>query len=106
MRNKTRASASADSAEVPVIAGDGQEPDSDAVVRRTKDGWRVGDSDVPDLTSAMALADLLAADPAAAPPPAGPDAESTAGETGKLRATVRQLEHALRARIRIEQAIG
>ena len=106
MRNKTHVSAAADSAEVPVIPGDGQEPDSDAVVRRTKDGWRVGDSDVPDLTSAMALADLLAADPAAMPPPAGPDAESTAGEAGKLRATIRQLEHALRARIRIEQAIG
>jgi hypothetical protein len=76
------------------------------VVRRTKDGWRVGDSDVADLTSAMALADLLAADPSEAEPPAGQDAESANGEASKLRATIRQLEHALRARIRIEQAIG
>src|SRR5215472_15179969 len=35
---------------------------NDAVVRRTRDGWRVGDSDVPDLTSAMALADLISAE--------------------------------------------
>ena len=34
----------------------------DAVVRRTKDGWRVGGDDVPDLTCAMVLADLLAAE--------------------------------------------
>ena len=34
----------------------------DAVVRRTKDGWRVGDADVPDLTSAMVLADLISAE--------------------------------------------
>ena len=106
MRSKTQATAPTDSAEVPVADGDVQEHGGDAVVRRTKDGWRVGDSDVPDLTSAMALADLLAADPAEAEPPGDPDAEPTAGEAGKLRATIRQLEHALRARIRIEQAIG
>ncbi len=34
----------------------------DAVARRTPTGWRVGDDEVPDLTSAMVLADLLAAD--------------------------------------------
>ena len=34
----------------------------DAVARRTPTGWRVGDEEVPDLTSAMVLADLLAAD--------------------------------------------
>ena len=34
----------------------------DAVVRRTKDGWRVGGSEVPDLTSAMVLADLISAE--------------------------------------------
>jgi len=34
----------------------------DAVVRRTKDGWRVGGADVPDLTSAMVLADLISAE--------------------------------------------
>jgi hypothetical protein len=99
----------------------------DAVVRRTKDGWRVGGAEVPDLTSAMVLADLLAADlataagtgegeqagqgesrrarpPATAPGAGGPAAES--GETGKLKATIGQLEHALMARVRVEQAIG
>jgi len=30
------------------------------VARRTPTGWRVGDEEVPDLTSAMVLADLLA----------------------------------------------
>jgi ANTAR domain len=104
-----------------VTAGDGQpRPDApgddliaggdgEAVVRRTRDGWRVGGDEVPDLTSAMILADLLAAEqggaaaPAAARSPAG---ESLAGEAGKLRATVSQLEHALLARVRVEQAIG
>ncbi len=79
----------------------------DAVVRRTKDGWRVGSEDLPDLTCAMILADLLAAEngiPAAAP--AKPGEPSQTGETGRLRATVGQLEHALATRIRVEQAIG
>ncbi len=112
-------------------------PGQDAVVRRTPDGWRVGDDDLPDLTCAMVLADLLAAElptevhpaippatPAAAQPgadrptdrrrargrhagelPAGerPAAED---EAHRLRTTVGQLEHALTARIRVEQAIG
>ena len=79
----------------------------DAVVRRTKDGWRVGSEDVPDLTCAMILADLLAAENgiAQAPPPK-PAAQPAAGEAGRLRATVSQLEHALATRIRVEQAIG
>jgi hypothetical protein len=34
----------------------------EAVARRTATGWRVGGEEVPDLTSAMVLADLLAAD--------------------------------------------
>ena len=34
----------------------------EAVARRTPTGWRVGGEEVPDLTSAMVLADLLAAD--------------------------------------------
>jgi hypothetical protein len=56
------------------------------VARRTPTGWRVGDEEVPDLTSAMVLADLLAAelsaeeqaelDAASAPPPAPRDAAS------------------------------
>jgi hypothetical protein len=100
-------------------------PGEEAVVRRTADGWRVGDDELPDLTCAMVLADLLAAElpteiqpaitAAAAPAPAASPATRTARsaergeadeETSRLRATVGQLEHALTARIRIEQAIG
>ncbi len=43
-------------------AGDGPTGPMDAVARRTPTGWRVGDEEVPDLTSAMVLADLLAAE--------------------------------------------
>ncbi len=80
----------------------------DAVVRRTKDGWRVGSDDLPDLTCAMILADLLAAengmpDSASGKPGSQP---GLASEAGRLRATVSQLEHALLTRIRVEQAIG
>jgi ANTAR domain len=85
----------------------------DAVVRRTKDGWRVGGAELPDLTSAMVLADLLAAElaaPAGGSPEqgaAGPAASGgEAADTSKLRATIGQLEHALMARVRVEQAIG
>jgi ANTAR domain len=104
-------------------------PGGEAVVRRTAGGWRVGDDELPDLTCAMVLADLLAAElpteiqPAvsAAPEPApaavhaGPrHARRDAAapdlpldeEAHRLRTTVGQLEHALTARIRIEQAIG
>jgi len=128
----------------------GAEVSDDAVVRRTKDGWRVGDADLPDLTSAMVLADLISAElaqPDATAPAAtadGAGTTATAGraaetadtvvaaamaadgglgrsgkakgkgrsrnpdpsETSKLRTTVGQLEHALTARIRVEQAIG
>ncbi len=82
-------------------------PDN-AVVRRTKDGWRVGSDDLPDLTCAMILADLLAAENGMPDsPPAKPACEPTAAsEAGRLRATVGQLEHALATRIRVEQAIG
>jgi ANTAR domain len=82
-------------------------PDN-AVVRRTKDGWRVGSDDLPDLTCAMILADLLAAESGVPDAPhAKPPCEATpASEAGKLRATVGQLEHALATRIRVEQAIG
>jgi hypothetical protein len=83
--------------------------DAEAVVRRTKDGWRVGGDEVSDLTSAMILADLLAAEQGGADgqaPVPKPPGESLAGEAGKLRATVSQLEHALLARVRVEQAIG
>lgn len=79
----------------------------DAVVRRTKHGWRVGSDEFPDLTCAMVLADLLAAENGLPQVlPGKPDAPGQATETGRLRATVGQLEHALATRIRVEQAIG
>ena len=80
----------------------------DTLVRRTKDGWRVGSDDLPDLTSAMILADLLAAENGTAPAlPLKPSSQAAAAtEAGRLSATVTQLEHALATRIRVEQAIG
>jgi hypothetical protein len=91
----------------------------DAVVRRTKDGWRVGGAELPDLTSAMVLADLLAAELAASDPAATATSaranraadsdkakEPASTETNRLRTTIGQLEHALMARVRVEQAIG
>ena len=120
------------------------QPD-DVVVRKAERGWVVGDENVSDLTSAMVLADLFAADqsddadtalmeavdekgaprPARASAPAprandsGPqripavsgaagiaDKAGEAGEAERLAVTVAQLEHALAARVRVEQAIG
>jgi hypothetical protein len=98
----------------------GTTPD-ETVVRRSGRGWIVGDEQAPDLTSAMVLADLLAADLAGKP---GEPGESTAArkpslrharplgeaaeqsEAARLAVTVQQLEHALTARVRVEQAIG
>jgi hypothetical protein len=86
-----------------------------AVVRRSGTGWRVGDEELPDLMSAMVLADLLAAELPAPPPPVagGSPPGSAAGGPGdaaaeaeRLRVTVAQLEHALATRVRVEQAIG
>jgi hypothetical protein len=77
------------------------------IVRRSGQGWQVGAEDAADLTSAMVLADLLAADLGSpAPPPAGPPAVTEEGEAARLAVTVAQLEHALAARVRVEQAIG
>jgi ANTAR domain len=86
-------------------------PDGHApVARRTATGWRVGDEEVSDLTSAMVLADLLAADlPTQAMPMVGGQAAGPGGDAPdprKLEQTVAQLEHALTARVRVEQAIG
>jgi hypothetical protein len=85
-------------------------------VRRSGQGWRVGDDELPDLTSAMVLADLLATEhPGSLPPPAGGDGAPAAGagtaadaaaEAARLRVTVAQLEGALVRRVRVEQAIG
>ena len=124
------------------------------VAWRTPTGWRVGGEEVSDLTSAMVLADLLAADlasddqgrapddapsgppatasqpvpkqgfgpggaavhgtgttgagaPDAGAPGAGtPGAEIPEADAEQLKETVAQLEHALTARVRVEQAIG
>jgi hypothetical protein len=80
------------------------------VVRRSERGWQVGAAETDDLTSAMVLADLLAGElgsPGAAagePPQATPDSQQD--EAARLAVTVAQLEHALTARVRVEQAIG
>ena len=97
----------------------GTKPD-ETVVRRSGRGWVVGDEEAPDLTSAMVLADLLAADLASSsssssvsaaaskPTPRARSLGEAAGEdeAGRLAVTVAQLEHALTARVRVEQAIG
>jgi hypothetical protein len=95
-------------------AGTGAYRPADApVARRTPTGWRVGDEEVSDLTSAMVLADLLAAElPADGPPtPGGPAGsrrrqEAVPPDARQLQETVAQLEHALTVRVRVEQAIG
>ncbi|MBB4929907.1 hypothetical protein F4561_000727 [Lipingzhangella halophila] len=64
--------------------------------------------ELPDLLSAMVLADLLATEerrvdtPSTSPPKAPDDAT----EIEQLRVTVSQLEHALHTRVVVEQAIG
>jgi hypothetical protein len=75
------------------------------VIRRAPDGgWAVGEERTGDLTSAMVLADLLADDLSPGTRPAKNDAPLD--ELGQLRMSVRQLEHALAARVVVEQAIG
>ncbi len=75
------------------------------VIRRGADGhWAVGDEEAGDLTSAMVLADLLADDLAPGARPAKSD--TPLDELGQLRMSVTQLEHALAARVVVEQAIG
>jgi ANTAR domain len=104
------------------------------VVRKADRGWVVGGENVSDLTSAIVLADLFAADLAAsgdtaprqhgarqdaprqrdaqhsaagrhAARPSGSDG-AEADEASRLAVTVAQLEHALASRVRVEQAIG
>ena len=75
------------------------------VIRRAPEGgWSVGDEKTGDLTSAMVLADLLAGELSAGSRPAKNDAPLD--ELGQLRMSVKQLEHALAARVVVEQAIG
>ncbi len=97
--------------------GAGDAAGEPVVVRRSGQGWQVGSEKTADLTSAMVLADLLAGDlgspaiPVVAAP-AGPSAVTLraqgveADEAARLAVTVAQLEHALSARVRVEQAIG
>ncbi|MCA1823551.1 MAG: GAF and ANTAR domain-containing protein [Mycobacteriales bacterium] len=92
--------------ELSTVAAGAADGDADgAVIRRTADGWRVGSDATDDLTSAMALADLLADDlqPPSGRPSRAPD---DADEATRLRVSVAQLEHALAARVVVEQAIG
>ena len=105
-------------------------PDSgpdDVVIRKVGHGWVVGGENVSDLTSAMVLADLFAADDGTgddgtsndtrrgtAGPQTAPAGSATAArshgkqadEAARLAVTVTQLEHALASRVRVEQAIG
>ena len=104
------------------MSADGSGGPDAVVVRKVQHGWVVGGENVSDLTSAMVLADLFAADLAtgddtrssaagAQTPPAVDDTAvrkhgKEAGEVARLAATVTQLEHALASRVRVEQAIG
>jgi hypothetical protein len=83
----------------------------DVVIRRTSAGWRVEGSfpslptdTVDELGHALALADLLAEGTTAGPRPPRP--ADGLDEVARLRASVRQLEHALVSRVVVEQAIG
>jgi ANTAR domain len=78
-------------------------------VRRTAAGWQVEPVDgvpeqVEDLTIGMALADLLT--PELVPPSRPPRPSEQLDETAQLRTQVMQLQHALAARVVVEQAIG
>jgi hypothetical protein len=86
--------------------------DPDVRLHRTATGWEVESGDGGrqadiDLTVAMTLADFLAGDAAETVPAQRPQRPAEElGEVESLRLQVRQLEHALTARIVIEQAIG
>ncbi len=87
------------------VSGDGP-----TVIRRTSGGWAVDGGDpaagdgADDLLSAMVLADLLTEDLAPGGRPQRPSGELD--EVQQLRTAVTQLEHALAARVIVEQAIG
>jgi hypothetical protein len=82
----------------------GSDPSEEITVRRSESGWQVSGEETADLTSAMVLADLLAVDLGAPAQP--PKTISEEDEAARLAVTVAQLEHALTARVRVEQAIG
>jgi hypothetical protein len=78
-------------------------------VRRTTTGWQVEPlsgmvEQVEDLTTGMALADLLT--PELVPPARPQRPTDDLDEAGQLRVQVSQLQHALAARVVVEQAIG
>jgi hypothetical protein len=75
------------------------------VIRRAPDGgWEVDGDRTDDLTSAMVLADLLASE--LHPPGRPARGDQPLDELAQLRLSVTQLEHALAARVTVEQAIG
>lgn len=86
--------------------------DPEVRLRRTAAGWEVEEpngttSSADDLTVAMSLADLVAAeDSDSAAPQRPPRAGDDLSENERLRVQISQLEHALSARVVIEQAIG
>jgi len=78
-------------------------------VRRTVNGWQVepltsAPHQVDDLAVGMALADLLT--PELTPPTRPARSAEPTDELGRLRVQVSQLQHALAARVVVEQAIG
>ncbi len=79
-------------------------PAEPTVIRRTPAGWQVAGEETSDLASAMVLADLLAGEMPPGARPARP--AGNLDEVDQLRLSVTQLEHALAARVVVEQAIG
>lgn len=88
-------------------AGPDQPPD-EVIIRRSAAGWHVegasGLHPVDELSHALTLADLLIEGPVPGPRPPRP--AGPLDELDRLRASVRQLEHALASRVLVEQAIG
>jgi ANTAR domain len=83
----------------------------EVVIRRSPTGWKVEGSfpelptdTVDELGHALTLADLLAE--GTVPGPRPPRPADGLDEVTRLRASVRQLEHALASRVIVEQAIG
>ena len=93
-------------------AGNPEPSPGEVVIRRTSTGWRVEGAfpmlptdTVDELWHALILADLLADGVVPGPrPPRSPGGDLD--EVIRLRASVRQLEHALASRVTVERAIG
>jgi GAF domain-containing protein len=86
--------------------------DPEVWLRRTVTGWEVEQGDgvvlpAEDLTVSMSLADLIAGESGEIVPAQRPQRPSEdLSEGDRLRLQITQLEHALSARVVIEQAIG